>query len=84
MYGKGISKEGELLDMAVEQDIVDKSGAWYSYNEERMGQGRENSKQFLMDNPEIMAEIDAKVRVAYGIGEPVDEELDVTLDLEEE
>ncbi|EST90376.1 recombinase RecA [Vagococcus lutrae] len=84
MYGKGISKEGELLDMAVEQDIVDKSGAWYSYNEERMGQGRENSKQFLMDNPEIMAEIDAKVRAAYGIGEPVDEELDVTLDLEEE
>ncbi|QZN88223.1 recombinase RecA [Vagococcus lutrae] len=84
MYGKGISKEGELLDMAVEQDIVDKSGAWYSYNEERMGQGRENSKQFLMDNPEIMAEIDAKVRAVYGIGEPVDEELDVTLDLEEE
>lgn len=84
MYGKGISKEGELLDMAVEQDIVDKSGAWYSYNEERMGQGRENSKQFLMDNPEIMAEIDAKVRAAYGIGEPIDEELDVTLDLEEE
>ena len=67
MYGEGISKEGEALDMAAELDIVQKSGAWYSYNEERLGQGRENSKTFLKENKEILNEISFKIREHYGI-----------------
>lgn len=62
MFGKGISKTGELLDMAVEKDIIDKSGAWYSYKDEKIGQGRENVKNFLEANPEMFAEIEKKVR----------------------
>jgi recombination protein RecA len=69
MYGLGISQEGELLDMAVEQDIIDKSGAWYGYKEDRIGQGRENAKKYLADHPEMMAEVATRVRAAYGIGE---------------
>nr|Q6KCJ3.1 RecName: Full=Protein RecA; AltName: Full=Recombinase A [Enterococcus mundtii]CAF21835.1 RecA recombinase [Enterococcus mundtii] len=72
MYGLGISQEGELLDMAVEKDIVDKSGAWYSYKEDRIGQGRENAKIYMSNHPEMMAEVSTLVRAAYGIGEPVD------------
>ena len=53
MYGEGISKEGEIVDIGSELDIVQKSGSWYSYNEERLGQGRENAKQFLKENPDI-------------------------------
>lgn len=71
MYGKGISKTGELLDMAVDKDLVNKSGAWYSYGSERIGQGRENAKQWLADHPEQMNELMTKVREAYGL--PVDE-----------
>ncbi|MGX6962540.1 recombinase RecA [Vagococcus xieshaowenii] len=85
MYGQGISMVGELLDMAADIDIVDKSGAWYSYKEERMGQGRENAKQFLLDNTEIMDEIYNAVRSAYGIGNgavTVTEEVEEGLDLE--
>lgn len=67
MYGEGISKTGELLDMAVEKDLVNKSGAWYSYGDERIGQGRENAKQWLADHPDVMAELMNKVRVAYGM-----------------
>ena len=67
MYGKGISQSGELLDMAVEKDIVDKAGSWYSYNDEKIGQGRENAKQYLEDHPDIYSEIMTKVREAYGI-----------------
>lgn len=67
VYGEGISKVGDLLDLAVEQDIIDKSGAWYSYQDERIGQGRENSKKFLKDQPEMLAEIDAKVRMGFGL-----------------
>jgi recombination protein RecA len=62
MYGEGISKEGEILDIGVEFDIVGKSGAWYSYNNEKIGQGRENAKQFLRDNPLISQEIGQKIR----------------------
>ena len=62
VYGKGISKEGNILDMAVNLDIIEKSGSWFSYNGEKIGQGRENAKQFLEDNPSIMEEIDKKVR----------------------
>lgn len=69
MYGKGISKEGDLLDLAVKEKIVDKAGAWYSYNNEKMGQGRENSKNFLMENPAIMEEIKDKILIANGIKE---------------
>ncbi|RKQ37546.1 recombinase RecA [Oceanobacillus halophilus] len=67
MYGKGISKEGELIDIGSDLDIVDKSGAWYSYNGERVGQGRENAKQFLRENPEIMNEIHQKIRESYNL-----------------
>jgi recombination protein RecA len=69
IFGEGISKIGDMLDLAVELEIVDKSGAWYSYNNERIGQGRENSKRFLADQPEMIAEIEEKVRSAYGLGE---------------
>lgn len=62
MYGKGISKEGEILDWAVKHDVIDKSGAWYSYNSTKMGQGRENAKQFLLNNPEICTEVENKIR----------------------
>ncbi|MBR1864318.1 MAG: recombinase RecA [Ruminococcus sp.] len=62
IYGKGISRTGEVLDAAVELDIVKKGGAWFSYNDVKLGQGRENSKQFLQDNPEIMEEIEGKIK----------------------
>ena len=62
VYGEGISKEGTLLDMAVERDIIHKSGAWFSYKDQRIGQGRENTRLFLRDNPEITNEIDAVIR----------------------
>ena len=67
MYGEGISKTGELLDMAVEQDLVKKSGAWYSYGDERIGQGRENAKNWLAEHPDSMAELMNKVREANGM-----------------
>ncbi|WP_040459029.1 recombinase RecA [Limosilactobacillus antri] len=72
MYGEGISKTGELLDMAVEQDLVKKSGAWYSYGNERIGQGRENAKKWLADHPDSMMELMNKVRVANGM-KPLEE-----------
>lgn len=73
MYGKGISKEGDVLDIAVECEVVDKSGAWYSYNGERMGQGRENAKTYLKDNPLICDEIAQKVRDFYGLTKKAEE-----------
>ncbi|MCI5935056.1 MAG: recombinase RecA [Lachnospiraceae bacterium] len=77
MFGKGISKEGDILDLAAGIDIVNKSGAWYAYNGEKIGQGRENAKLYLCEHPEICAEIEAKVRAHYAIGgkeEAVEEE----------
>lgn len=65
MFGKGISVEGDILDLAAESDIINKSGAWYSYNDNKIGQGRENAKQYLMDNPEILAEVEELVREKY-------------------
>jgi len=62
MYGKGISKEGNLVDLAVNLDIIEKSGSWFSYNENRIGQGRENVKKYLIENPEVMAEVEQKIR----------------------
>ena len=67
MYGQGISKEGSILDMAVDFEIVNKSGAWFTYEGERLGQGREAAKSFLTANPDLMEEIDYKVRVACGL-----------------
>ncbi|NLH92225.1 MAG: recombinase RecA [Atopobium sp.] len=67
MYGTGISKEGSILDMAVDYGIVDKSGAWYTYGEERLGQGHEAAKTFLTEHPDLMEELDHKVRVACGL-----------------
>jgi recombination protein RecA len=69
MYGEGISRTGDLLDMGVELDIVDKSGSWYSFEGERIGQGRENVKVFLIDNPDIFGKIETKVREALGISD---------------
>jgi recombination protein RecA len=67
MYGEGISREGDLLDLGVEHKIIDKSGTWFSYGGERLGQGRENVKQFLRDNPDIYKDIDVKVRTTLGL-----------------
>lgn len=67
MYGKGISREGEIVDIGSDLEIIQKSGSWYSYNEERIGQGRENVKQFLLKNPEIRNEISNKIRESYGM-----------------
>jgi len=67
IYGEGASRVGDLLDLAVAQDIVEKSGAWYSYNGERIGQGRENSKLFLKEHPEMCADLERKVRLGYGL-----------------
>ena len=62
MYGEGISKTGELIDLGSKSNIIEKSGSWFSYNNQRIGQGRENAKQFLKDNPKIAAEIEKKIR----------------------
>mgnify|MGYP001795083123 CR=1 FL=1 len=75
MYGQGISKSGEILDIGSELDIVEKSGSWYSYKEQRLGQGRENSKQYLEENPLVMDEIHASIREHYNLDEePEDSE----------
>ena len=82
MYGQGISQTGELVDMAVEKDIINKSGSWYSYGDERIGQGRENAKNYLADHPEVQDEVRLKVREAYGISDvPVDESDETQLDV---
>ena len=74
MYGEGISKEGEILDIGSDLDIVTKSGAWYSYNKERLGQGRENAKQFLKENPDMMDEIHQAIRMHYNLDDEGEEE----------
>ena len=68
MYGEGISKEGEIVDIGAELDIIQKCGSWYSYDNERIGQGRENVKQFLKENPAIRDEVADKIRQFIGIG----------------
>ena len=69
MYGEGVSVEGEIVDLASEANILDKSGAWYSYNGEKIGQGKENVKEFLKNNPKLKAELDQKVRNFYEISD---------------
>ncbi|MFY4773961.1 recombinase RecA [Metabacillus sp. RGM 3146] len=71
MYGEGISREGEIIDLGTDLDIVQKSGSWYSYKEERLGQGRENAKQFLKENAERRKEIQLQIREHYGLDNPV-------------
>ena len=80
MYGKGISREGSLLDIGVDLAIVKKSGAWYTYEGEQLGQGRENAKSFLIDNPEIMMEISDRVRREAGVDDDPDAELELGMD----
>ena len=81
MYGEGISKVGELIDLGVKTDIVEKSGSWYSYNNERIGQGRENSKIFLRENPSVAKEIEQKLRkVATDTEEGVETEQKIDID----
>ncbi len=72
MYGEGISREGDVLDLAVNSEIVEKSGAWFSYKGERIGQGRENAKQFLKDNKDVLAKLEAEVRKKLGIASPAE------------
>ena len=83
MFGKGISKEGDILDLAVKENIVNKAGAWFSYNGEKIGQGRENAKIFLQDNPEIALEIENKVRESAGLGD-LDGAENITTNLSED
>ena len=82
MYGRGISREGSLLDVGVDQAIIKKSGAWFTYEGEQLGQGRENAKKYLSENVEMMVEIDEKVRRATGIGEVVPEDDDAPISLD--
>ena len=76
MYGEGISKNGELLDLGVKAGVVEKSGAWYSYMEERIGQGRENAKIFLKENPNTAISIEEKIRAAHGLDFDIDNDVD--------
>ena len=67
MYGEGVSKTGELIDLGVKAGVVEKSGAWFSYDSQRIGQGRENAKQFLKENPDVAGRIEAAVRQNAGL-----------------
>ena len=70
LYGEGISREGEIIELGVQHRIVDKAGAWYSYNGDKIGQGKDNAREFLRERPELAAEIEAKVRQAVGVANP--------------
>jgi len=76
MYGEGISKTGELVDLGVKAGVVEKSGSWYSYGDERIGQGRENAKAYLKEHPKIALEIEDKIRAAHGLDFDLAAELD--------
>ena len=80
MYGEGISKTGELIDLGVSSDIVEKSGAWYSYNTQRIGQGRENAKSFLKEHPEIANEIELALKKEANITDEINHEIEKTND----
>jgi len=68
MYGKGISREGSLIDVGVEQAIIRKAGAWYTYDGDQLGQGKENARNFLKENPDVAAEIEKKILEKLGVG----------------
>jgi recombination protein RecA len=79
LYGEGVSRHGEIIDLGVEKGIIQKSGSWYSYNDIRIGQGKENVREFLKENKELTVEIENKIRLSYGISkieviEKLDEE----------
>ena len=78
MYGVGISKVGELLDLGAASGIIEKSGSWYSYNDQRIGQGRENAKQFLIDHPDVATAVESTLRSQAGLTEPSTSESDIT------
>ncbi|HBD34115.1 MAG TPA: recombinase RecA, partial [Cupriavidus sp.] len=67
LYGQGISRQGEIIDLGVDAKIVEKAGAWYSYNGEKIGQGKDNAREYLRENPDIADEIENKVRLALGV-----------------
>ena len=75
IYGQGISREGSLIDLGVEQGIVRKSGAWYTYDADQLGQGKENARAFLRDNPDLADEIEKKIKEKLGIGAKLDQEV---------
>ena len=83
MYGEGISRTGELVKIASDLDIIQKAGAWFSYNGEKIGQGSENAKRYLADHPELFDDIDRKVRVKFGLLEDAEEESATTAASEE-
>jgi recombination protein RecA len=70
LFGEGISREGSLIDFGVEQDIVKKSGAWYTYEGEQLGQGKENSRKYLKENPAVADTIEQKIKIKLGVGVP--------------
>ena len=87
VYGKGISREGSIIDMGVETGIIRKSGSWFTYGDDQLGQGKENVRQFLSDNPELANEIEQMILVSLGIGvqdgeltEPVASDIDDSLE----
>jgi recombination protein RecA len=83
IFGKGISREGDILDLAAEINIVNKSGAWYAYNGEKIGQGRENTKAYFTEHPEMMEEVERKVREYYHVGGKLEVEKGQSEDFEE-
>jgi recombination protein RecA len=70
LYGEGISRHGEIIELGVAQDIIEKSGAWYAYNGEKIGQGKDNTREFLREHPSMAEEIEAKIRAAVGVPVP--------------
>jgi recombination protein RecA len=76
LYNIGISHESLLVDIGVEEEIIEKSGSWYSYGDLRLGQGKENTREFLMENPDVLEEVDARVRVALGMVDAEEAESD--------
>ena len=78
IYGEGVSREGDLLDLGVANNIIEKSGSWFSYKSERIGQGRENARQFLKDNPDIRAKVDTELRKALGLNKSAETEANVS------
>jgi recombination protein RecA len=68
LYGEGISREGEIIDMGVEHKYIEKSGAWYAYNGEKIGQGKDNAREYLKEHPDMAAEIEGKIRAKLGVG----------------
>jgi recombination protein RecA len=83
MYGEGISKTGELIDLGVKAGVIEKSGSWYSYGDERIGQGRENAKTFMKDHPETALQVEDKILAAHGLDFDMSPDDDVTEEVED-